>query len=256
MSSRVLAGGAHAVSFAYHGYSGHEGIDLVAPGNGTDTIIAHSAGTVIDCASGHGNNQGADGMASYGNYVYIEHKNGYRTRYAHMREIYVSTGTTVLRGQAIGYMGNTGNSYGEHLHFEVHNPSNGNYDDRIDPTPFISADLTGYNTSGEPIASGSVNDPNFTDPTTGFKISKFGSSTFGVQWAMNVSEEEKQKKSLTVDASYLVFDGEYTPDQIQEALTNSYNEAPYPVRSRKDRLRKILDKSREALKGFEVREDA
>jgi len=55
---------------------------------------------------------------SYGNYIMIDHGNGVYTLYAHMtyREYYV--GQTVLKGDVIGYVGNTGNSYGAHLHFE------------------------------------------------------------------------------------------------------------------------------------------
>jgi murein DD-endopeptidase MepM/ murein hydrolase activator NlpD len=55
----------------------------------------------------------------YGNAVVLNHGNGIKTLYAHMNEIYVTKGQTVAQGQAIGQMGNTGNSTGTHLHMEV-----------------------------------------------------------------------------------------------------------------------------------------
>ncbi|WP_244404819.1 M23 family metallopeptidase [Saccharococcus caldoxylosilyticus] len=62
---------------------------------------------------------------SYGNVVFIRHTiNGtqYETVYAHLRSRAVSEGQTVSQGQFIGYMGNTGESFGQHLHFEIHKP--------------------------------------------------------------------------------------------------------------------------------------
>lgn len=118
----------------------HHGIDLVGSKNGssvTDTILAHTEGLVIAVATGKKNDTGSTGLESYGNYVKIKHNNGYRTLYAHMKEVYVRVGETVKKGQKIGYMGNTGKSYGSHLHFEVRDTK----DVRIDPTPYLEADL-------------------------------------------------------------------------------------------------------------------
>ncbi len=60
----------------------------------------------------------------YGNFILIDHGTGengikYSTRYAHLSSIAVSDGDIVVKGQVIGYSGNTGNSYGAHLHFEI-----------------------------------------------------------------------------------------------------------------------------------------
>ena len=66
-----------------------------------------------------------------GNYVMIDHGDGYTSIYMHFRDsAYVHTGETVKQGQAIGYMGTTGNSTGVHLHFQINkdgshvNPNN------------------------------------------------------------------------------------------------------------------------------------
>lgn len=55
----------------------------------------------------------------YGNEVVVDHGFGYKTRYAHMRDIVVRKGDTVVRGQKLGTVGNTGASTGPHLHYEV-----------------------------------------------------------------------------------------------------------------------------------------
>ena len=90
-----------------YGNSGHRGTDIPAP-EGTPILAAHS-GTVI--ISGWNN--------SYGNQVLLDNGAGLSTRYAHMTAVAVSAGETVTAGQVIGYVGNTGDSTGFHLHFEV-----------------------------------------------------------------------------------------------------------------------------------------
>lgn len=57
---------------------------------------------------------------SYGNYVILDHGNGYRTLYAHMSELAVAVGDGVAQGQVIGYVGATGNSTGNQCHVEVY----------------------------------------------------------------------------------------------------------------------------------------
>ena len=89
------------------GNSGHRGTDIPAP-EGTPILAAHS-GTVI--ISGWNN--------SYGNQVLLDNGAGLSTRYAHMMQTAVTAGEAVTAGQVIGYVGNTGDSTGFHLHFEV-----------------------------------------------------------------------------------------------------------------------------------------
>ena len=86
----------------------HKGIDIARPSN--YTIKAADHGIVVSA--------GWDG--GYGNKVVIDHQNGYRTVYAHLKSIGVSYGQKVEKGAAIGVMGSTGDSTGIHLHFEVY----------------------------------------------------------------------------------------------------------------------------------------
>ena len=89
------------------GNAGHRGTDIPAP-EGTPILAAHS-GTVL--VSGWND--------SYGNQVLLDNGAGLSTRYAHMTQTAVTAGETVTAGQVIGYVGSTGDSTGNHLHFEV-----------------------------------------------------------------------------------------------------------------------------------------
>lgn len=87
--------------------SGHTGLDIGAP-KGT-AIKAAASGTVIFAGYSGG----------YGNVVKISHGSGIQTYYAHCSKLYVSTGDKVSAGEKIAAVGSTGNSTGNHLHFEV-----------------------------------------------------------------------------------------------------------------------------------------
>ena len=89
----------------------HKGADIVAP-YGTP-IIASDSG-VVQTAGWHNHPYG------YGNYVIIDHGNGWTTLYGHMSSIAVTAGEAVEAGQIIGYVGNTGYSFGNHCHFEMY----------------------------------------------------------------------------------------------------------------------------------------
>lgn len=115
----------------------HHGVDMVKYYSATCNVTAHTEGTVVWTQTGQGHNPGSTGNKSYGNCVKIKHPNGYYTLYAHLARVDVKNGQNVKKGQVIGYMGNTGNSYGAHLHWEVRNTK----DTRINPTPYIDADL-------------------------------------------------------------------------------------------------------------------
>jgi hypothetical protein len=134
-TSRILKTGSNQITQAYK-KGVHNGIDIVKNKLQCDDLIAHSDGTVVLVQTGHKNNKLATGMSAYGNCVKIDHGNGYYTLYAHMANVKVKKGDKVKKGQVLGYMGNTGHSFGAHVHFEVFNGSN-----KIDPTPYINADL-------------------------------------------------------------------------------------------------------------------
>ena len=89
------------------GNAGHRGTDIPAP-EGTPILAAHS-GTVL--VSGWND--------SYGNQVLLDNGAGLSTRYAHMTQTAVTAGEAVTAGQVIGYVGSTGDSTGNHLHFEM-----------------------------------------------------------------------------------------------------------------------------------------
>lgn len=118
----------------------HNGIDIVNKNYTLGNITAHSGGTVVGIRN---DVTGFISGGSYGNYVKIKHDNGYYTLYAHGKynSVSVKIGQRVKKGQVIMAMGNTGTSYGGHLHFEVRDTS----DARIDPTPYINADLPNSN---------------------------------------------------------------------------------------------------------------
>lgn len=115
----------------------HKGIDEGWGKGSNDNIYAHSDGKVIMVVTGKKRNILATGTASYGNFVKIKHDNGYSTLYAHLASVDVKVGQYVKQGQKIGYMGDSGKTFGKHLHFEVRTQS----DVRIDPEPFLNADL-------------------------------------------------------------------------------------------------------------------
>ena len=102
----------------------HKGIDL---GTGTENIptYAAAAGTVIV----------AGWSDSAGNWVVIDHGDGMITKYMHHKEIYVEVGDEVEKGQQIGLSGTTGDSTGNHLHFQLE--INGA---AVDPAPYLFSD--------------------------------------------------------------------------------------------------------------------
>ncbi len=92
-------------------YDFHKGVDITKPGCDGERIVASAGGEVIRAQTGWG--------GGYGNNIIIDHGNGMSTLYGHCKSLNVKVGDIVTQGQTIAYIGNTGNSYGSHLHFEI-----------------------------------------------------------------------------------------------------------------------------------------
>jgi len=86
----------------------HRAVDIA--NSSVPPIVAAQGGSVVAAGWNRG---------GYGNYVIIDHGNGFKTLYAHLSSISVSAGQKVGQGQQVGVMGSTGRSTGVHLHFEV-----------------------------------------------------------------------------------------------------------------------------------------
>ncbi|MGN1418825.1 MAG: murein hydrolase activator EnvC family protein [Acutalibacteraceae bacterium] len=97
-------------SASISGWSFHGGIDIAGGGIYGKPVYASRGGRVITASWGN---------TGYGNYVMIDHGDGFATLYGHCSSLCVTTGQTVAKGQQIANVGSTGNSTGPHLHFEV-----------------------------------------------------------------------------------------------------------------------------------------
>lgn len=92
----------------YYGYS-HTGLDI--DGDYTDPLYASDDGVVEKAGWNNG---------GYGLMIFIDHGNGFKTRYGHASKLFVKAGDRVTRGEVIGMVGTTGRSTGTHLHYEVY----------------------------------------------------------------------------------------------------------------------------------------
>lgn len=134
------------------GYGGSHGAIDIAPGDGANIIIAAKDGKVSKILKGN---------SGYGNSILIEHDGGYYTRYSHLSSINssITEGIEVKKGQALGYMGSTGNSTGKHLDFEIYKDGTAS-SNRIDPLDF-------YNTEPE---YGSIDPKTIVKMPSGYKF--------------------------------------------------------------------------------------
>lgn len=103
----------------------HAGIDLAS--HKYADVYASANGVVLEIAA----------SPSYGNFILIEHKKNFKTRYAHLGKLFVARGDKIFQGQLIGKQGSTGRSTNDHLHFEViyqnHN---------LDPLTFVGKEYS------------------------------------------------------------------------------------------------------------------
>ena len=134
MKDRVINDSTNRITQCYG--NGHRGVDL---GWRTDEsqnrVFSNCQGVVYATLDNipHGSEKGG----GWGNYVLVQHPNGYFSRYAHLQNgIMVKKGQEVNESTQLGIIGNTGRSTARHLHFEVQTSSSSS--DRINPTPYLS----------------------------------------------------------------------------------------------------------------------
>ena len=116
---------ASATVTVYKNHAG-KGIDFV-PGDDAGAAIFASANGIVARAE--------QGDTGYGNYIVIEHEDGYETLYAHLETIDVAAGDNVTAGDTIAKMGQTGWATKAHLHFEIHKDGQ-----HLPPLDYIEAD--------------------------------------------------------------------------------------------------------------------
>ena len=119
---------------SYSDGSPHWGIDIVRTDVTTkgSPFLAAQGGEVILALNDGNWNYG------FGNYCIIDHGDGKHTLYAHAQTLYVSKGDIVQKGEKIGLIGNTGNTTGPHLHFEVRIKDSGGNVSRVNPLNYVS----------------------------------------------------------------------------------------------------------------------
>lgn len=101
---------------------GHQAIDIAAPVG--KPLYAVNGGVIKIAATGW--------QGGYGNYVDIDHGDGFISRYSHLSSFAVQQGQSVSKGQVIGYIGLTGITTGPHVHFELHYQGK-----RVNPLPYL-----------------------------------------------------------------------------------------------------------------------
>lgn len=162
------------------GNNGHTGVDIGWSTSPTEDIVSYEGGTVIATQTGYGNMIGSTGMASYGNMVQILYDDGTTGLFAHLSNVDVKEGDRVEAGQKIGNMGDSGNAYGNHLHYEMRD-TNGNL---MDPISYMEngsvlggTDTGGYSSTGSTGSKGSSSGS--SGKTTGKTSGKNSGNTSG-----------------------------------------------------------------------------
>lgn len=174
----------------YH--SNHLGIDFgwndYPQGACNQAIIAAESGTVVDCGDGYGNTY--PNKRIYGNYVNIAHEgklNGKSvyTMYGHLlKGLVVKKGQYVRKGQVLGYMGNSGYSNGQHLHFELRIGANAKVNS-VDPLDYLAVENEGL----------------FINPNSkAFDRIKHRSTTIGIPVPRDTTKDQVEVIASTLNA--------------------------------------------------------
>jgi len=135
MDCKILKKGKCTITQNYS--TDHPAIDIVGENSTIDYIIAHSDGVITEIQDGYDNKKGSTDRVAYGNYIKIKHNDQYTTLYAHLdKGITLKENKKVFAGQTIGYMSDSGNAYGKHLHFEVLKNNQ-----KINPTKYLNSNF-------------------------------------------------------------------------------------------------------------------
>jgi murein DD-endopeptidase MepM/ murein hydrolase activator NlpD len=108
--SKLVSGYGIRINPFHKGNYHHDGVDISSARGTIVTATAEGQVTIV---------KRSDLVAGYGNYIEVDHGDGYITRYSHLEEIVVRQGQTVKKGQSIGIVGSSGGSIAPHLHYEV-----------------------------------------------------------------------------------------------------------------------------------------
>lgn len=195
----------------------HTGIDIVKERNALDAIVAAEKGKVIKIVS---NVRGRDISKGYGNYVELQHGNNVVTKYCHLRygSIKVKMGQIVNKGQEIGYMGDTGYTFGAHLHFQVIQSGN-----TINPLPYLNDQkvLVPYNES-------KYTKGNYIVTTDVLNVRKGPGSSYDIVRypELTVNAREQMKELVNYPANGYVKGMEFTALEIQELEGESWARTP------------------------------
>ena len=195
----------------------HTGIDVVKVSNALDSIVAAERGKVIKVVS---NVKGRDLTKGYGNYVELQHGDNTVTKYCHLKygSIKVKVGQIVKKEQEIGYMGNTGYTFGAHLHFQI--IKNGN---AIDPLPYINNNkkLKPYNeemyTKGNYLVTTDVLNVR-KGPGTKYKIVMYSDLT--------INAKEQMKSLIDYPANGYVQNMQFTALEVINLQEESWARTP------------------------------
>lgn len=220
---KVLASGQQQITLYYGNQTlngepyFHTGIDMVRQTNRLDTIVAAEKGKVIKVVS---NVTGRDLNKGYGNYVELQHGNNIVTKYCHLKygNIKVKLGQIVAKGQEIGYMGDTGYTFGAHLHFQV--IQNGK---NVDPLPYLEDKKTivAYDekmyTEGNYIVLADVLNVR-TGPSTKYSIVRYPDLT--------QNAKEQMDKLVGYPANGYVKGMEFTALEIEKNNNESWAKTP------------------------------
>lgn len=170
-------------------YAGHHGIDLINNAGGACDVIAVADGEVVYVQNGV---VGYDEKVfTAGNFVRIKHPNGYYTRYLHMvnNSICVKVGQKVKAGDKLGTEGNTGYSFGTHLHFDVNDGTN-----YVDPLPYLLGEKS--------LGSNATNNETI-EPTTNVTLHKGDKVT--LKNAPLYGASTSKNKANTISGTYYVY---------------------------------------------------